>query len=55
MGDENGFQVGMGIGMDIWLENGNGYGYEFLKSEPDYVPNLLVRCNKNMPKPKAKC
>ena len=26
MGDENGFQVGMGIGMTIAFEDGYGYG-----------------------------
>lgn len=42
MGDDNAFQVG--IGVDIVFENeyGYGYGYEygFLKSEPDCIPNF---------------
>ena len=57
MGDANEFQVCMGMGISIVFENGHGhrYEYEFLKSKPDYVPDLLVKWEKNMLKPKNKC
>ena len=51
MGDENGFEVGMGIA----FENGYGYEYEFLKSITDCVPDLIVIGNKNTLKPKNEC
>ena len=52
MGDKNGFQVDMSRG--IVLENGYGYEHEFLNLNPNWIPNLLVKCDKNMLKSKKK-
>ena len=44
--------MGMSISMGMTIEFKNEYKYEydcgFLKSIPDYVPDLLVNCYKNM-------
>ena len=50
MGDENGFQVGMGIGMGIAFEKRYGYGCGFLRP----VPDLLVKSDQNTVKSKKK-
>lgn len=57
MGNENGFHVGMsvGMGMCITLENGNGCGYRFLKPVSNCIPDLLVKGDQNMVKLKIKC
>ena len=42
------------MGVVIVSKNGCGYMYGFLKPEPDCIPDMLIKCDKNMLKPKNK-
>ena len=53
MSDGNESKVSMD--MDIGIVFENGYEYEFLKLILNYVPDLLVKCDKNTVKFKNKC
>ena len=51
MGDEDEFQVGVGMVTSVVFKNGYGYGSELLKP----IPDLLVKGNQNTVAFKNKC